>query len=487
MSDSVSGSQLLRMLGNRKLLIVFTALTTLAVALAVTLTQPRKYFAEATILVEVRDPQDEVDRQPNVRLEPNYMTTQLGILSSRRVAEDAVDKLLTQGIGMDMLLPPVTQPGIAAKAKKTVLEWLQAINVDVLQDDEAPKHLGPANSETVVDHVLKHLAVDLTNNSRLMTVGYTDVNPETSSLIVNAIADAYVETRLAISQNPAKRIAEWMELQLVDFRERLTEAQDRLTNYQQEKGIVATDSRLDVEVAYLNSLTNQLVEAEAEAGNWRSRIDQIDRAVASGQPVEAIPEIYKNQVIQDLKSELAKKDSVVSELSAEYGERHPVFVAAKADADQIRRRLKQEIQATVQGVRGDQVSAVAREEKLRAALDSQREKLLSLRQSRGDLPALVREVENAQSSYETALQEAQRFSLIGSLDETNAVILNRATTPSTHSSPKVKRNLLSSIGVGLLLGIVFALILESTQRRVRHSDDLRDLDDIPVLAEVPHL
>jgi uncharacterized protein involved in exopolysaccharide biosynthesis len=232
-------------------------------------------------------------------------------------------------------------------------------------------------------------------------------------------------------------------------------------------------------------LTNQLVEVEGEAAKWRSRVDQIERALANGQSVEAIPEVYKNQVVQELKSALAKKDAQVSELSAEYGDKHPVFVAAKADADQLRLRLDQEIRATIQGVRGDQESASVQESKLRAALDNQREKLLNLRQSRDDLPALVREVENAQRGYESALEEAQRFALIGNLDETNATILSQATAPMLPSSPNIKRNVLSSLALGLLLGIVFALLLESTQRRVRHTDDLLDLDDIPVLAEIP--
>jgi polysaccharide biosynthesis transport protein len=66
-----------------------------------------------------------------------------------------------------------------------------------------------------------------------------------------------------------------------------------------------------------------------------------------------------------------------------------------------------------------------------------------------------------------------------------AEIVDRATPPSSPSSPKPKRNALIGAFGGLLLGLALALVREQLDRRVRHSKDLEEAFGLPVLASVP--
>lgn len=68
----------------------------------------------------------------------------------------------------------------------------------------------------------------------------------------------------------------------------------------------------------------------------------------------------------------------------------------------------------------------------------------------------------------------------------NATIVEPAQRPSSASSPKPLRNAALGAAVGLLLGIIAALVREGFDRRVRNPEEVEAEFDCPTLAVVPH-
>ncbi len=64
-------------------------------------------------------------------------------------------------------------------------------------------------------------------------------------------------------------------------------------------------------------------------------------------------------------------------------------------------------------------------------------------------------------------------------------LVQPASVPSSPSSPNTKLNIGLGAFVGLLLGLGLALLLERLNRRVRTIEELRDIYEVPVLAELP--
>jgi uncharacterized protein involved in exopolysaccharide biosynthesis len=126
-----------------------------------------------------------------------------------------------------------------------------------------------------------------------------------------------------------------------------------------------------------------------------------------------------------------------------------------------------------------------REAELRAALDSQRAKVLRMKAVRDEGAVLSREMEHAQRSYETVLTRLNQTSLESQATQGNIFVLGQATPPSGPSSPKVALNTAMSAVVGLLLGIGAVLGLEMLDRRVRAFEDLTTAVGLPVLGVMP--
>ena len=104
-------SQYLRILWARKGLVLSLFVLVAAVGVAITLTMPRQYTAQASLVVDIRiDPA--LGALAPALAAPSYMQTQIEILRSERVASRAV-KLL----GVDRSATAVAQWRDATKAK----------------------------------------------------------------------------------------------------------------------------------------------------------------------------------------------------------------------------------------------------------------------------------------------------------------------------------------------------------------------------------
>jgi capsular exopolysaccharide synthesis family protein len=64
-------------------------------------------------------------------------------------------------------------------------------------------------------------------------------------------------------------------------------------------------------------------------------------------------------------------------------------------------------------------------------------------------------------------------------------LVQPAAVPSSPSSPRTKLDVLLGICVGLLFGISLALLLERLNKRIERVEQLSDIFDCPILAEIP--
>jgi uncharacterized protein involved in exopolysaccharide biosynthesis len=172
-----------------------------------------------------------------------------------------------------------------------------------------------------VDTLLSNLEVEAERESRVIAIRYTATTPQRAARIANAFAYAYTATTQDLSVEPAKRNTKWFDAQIAQMRERLAAAQSRLTSFQQEEGIVALDDKLDTEMTRLNELTNQLIEAQSELYDARSRqlgVNHPDyvRAVAREQALQDSLAAQKQQVL-DLKKQRDELQVLAREVNVE--------------------------------------------------------------------------------------------------------------------------------------------------------------------------
>jgi chain length determinant protein EpsF len=422
---------------------------TVGVTLAVSLMLPKQFTATASIVIDVKP--DPVSAIMYAGLaSPAFMATQVDIIRSDRVAYRVVRNLKLADS------PQVRQ------------QWL----------DETG---GDGNIEVwLADTFSKKLDVQPSRESNVINVSYTAPDPRFAAGLANAFVQAYIETSLELRVDPAKQYSTFFDKRGKEARDALEQAQAKLSAFQREKGIVATDERLDVENARLNELSSQLVMIQAVAAESNSRQGQ-----ATGSSAAQMQEVLSNPVINSLKSQVSVQEARLKELSARYGAAHPQVVELKANIAELQVKIAEETKRVTGGVGVTSTINRAREAQLRASLAAQRNKVLDLKQVRDEGMVLAREVENAQRTYDSLMARSNQTSLESQTTQSNSNVLTQAVAPLVPSSPKVVLNTLLSVFLGALLALGAAFLLELLDRRVRSVDDVAAALQLPVLGIMP--
>jgi len=449
-------TQLFEVCWARRALVAFLLLLVVGATATYSLLKAKTYVAEASVLMDAKSTDPVTGNAIPQQMQSSVQATQADVISSHTVARKVVDRLR-------LASDPVAKQEFAQDGDATgaIEDWL-------------------------ADRLLRKLTVRSTRDSNVINIDFEAGSAMEAARIANAFADGYIQTTLELRTDPAKLQNQWFDDQLQSLRTALQNAQQRLSQYQQQRKIVGTDDKLDVETAKLNEIASQLVTVQTAMNDADSRQKQMNQALQKHQ-LEELPDILGNGLLQNMKAELVRAEGKLAQVDQRYGRNHPEHVSASAEVQTLRNKLSAEV-ATVKGSI-DQTAQLARQRAAeeQKALDVQKRKILELRQQRDGLDVLSREVESAQRAYDAAMQRNNEVSLTSRLSQTNIAVLAAATPPSKATGPKLLRNVILSVIAGALLAAGAALTLELFDRRVRSAADLLELSGggvLPVLAEI---
>ncbi|KAF7598256.1 MAG: chain length determinant protein EpsF [Candidatus Dactylopiibacterium carminicum] len=440
--------QFLLILRARLWLVFGVLVVVVATTATVSLLLPKQYAATASVVVDAKGIDMLSGMQMQAMLMPSYMATQVDIINSDRVAQRVIGLLKLNEVSQFR-----EQWREETQGRGSFDKWL-------------------------IDMLIKRLDVKPSRESNVINIGFSWPDPRTAAQFANAFAQAYIDTNLELRVEPARQYATFFAERTKVIREEIEAAQRRLSDFQRENGITAADERLDIETARLNELSSQLVAVQGARVDSQSR----QRQAANR---DTMPEVLQSSLISGLKAELAKLEARREELTNRLGRNHPEYQRTESEIGSLRDRIDQETRKVVSSLGANTQVNLQRESEIRASLDAQRERVLQLKNQRDELTVLQNDVANAQRTYDALSQRLTQTSLESEIQQTNISLLNAATEPLRHASPKLLLNLVVAIFLGTLLGVGTALMLELLDKRIRGTQDLQIvLGGIPVLGVI---
>lgn len=436
--------QFLSILRARRTAVIAIFVLTVAAALAWVLLRPKDYTAHAPVLVDIRAQDPLAGPQYQSIPAAAYMATQMDIAKSDRVAERVVQML---GLDKD---PKSTEAWQKAGSRGTLNAWL-------------------------ANDLQSHLEVKPARESNIINISYTARTPQEAAKVANAFSQAYLDTALDIKTDPAKRYSSWFDEQLKFARDKLEQAQERLTAYQQKTGVISADG-VDMETQRLNELSSQLTLVQGQL---------TDVANKRGAAAANVSEAMNSPLIMNLKADIARQEAKVQEASANLGSRHPQMIRMQDELRAMRSRLAQETGSIGSSINTAYEVGKARERELSGAVAAQRARVMQFNKYRDELSVLRKDVETAQKAFEAVSERASQSKLQALTTQTNIQRLATAVEPLEARGPSAKAALGIAGLAGLLLAIACAVLLELVNRRVRSVDDLSMATHLPILATVP--
>lgn len=443
-------NQLLLILRARLWMLVLGLALGVGGGIAANMLLPKHYTAAATVVIDTKI----TDALTGALVPAPLMQTQMEIIRSERVALQVVNatKLVESPVARKMYEDKTEGRG-------SITHWW-------------------------AERLQKNLDLQNRRDSNLVDIGFTAPDPRFAAAVANAFAKAYIDTTLELTLQPARLSASWFDEQLKDLRSSLESAQKKLVAAQQKYGIVATDERLDVEHQRLTELSSELTNAQVEARDSVTRKLGAQAFVANGAAPEQIPEVLSSPLVQSIKTDLLRAESKLQEASTRLQVNHPTYQMQLMEVQSLREKLAQEIRTLAGSLGTAAAMSGERQAKLTQAMENQKTNLLQLKRQHDEISLLKGEVASAERSYEAARMRHTQTNLASRGSQTNVVVLNPATEPTEPSSPKVLRNILVGIIAGIILGLNAVVVIESLDRRIRSTDDLKSEISLPVLASL---
>lgn len=429
---------------------------TVVAAVAVTLILPKTYRATASMVVDGRESQslsDALNTYVSQTERSSWLQTQVEIINSPKVARRVVENL-------KLAERPEVREAYAAEPEGDVAieDWLA----------------GQLKSGLEVE----------TSQSSIVHVSFNSPDPADASALANGFARAYMETTLELQVEPSRQAAAWFDEQIQTLRKDLEVAQQKLTEYQREHGIVSTADGVDDEYAMLANLSDQMARSMEENVDLATREQLAFQAIQSGGALDAVPVIRDDDSVRELRADLRKGESALQALSVRYGENHPEYRKQRAENASMRAALDAEMRMVAGLASNQRQSGEQRTARIRQALASQRARVLDLKEGRDGLAVLLRNVRTAQSAYDTATERFVVNQVESRADRTGATLLTPAVTPRVPHSPNLVLNLALALMVGVMLGLGLVLVREMTDRRVHSPMELAEATGAPVLGEL---
>ncbi len=288
--------------------------------------------------------------------------------------------------------------------------------------------------------IIDRTKIEIPDGSNVIDITYTSSSPDSARAVAEAIRKAYLETSLSLSRADSNRDADWFDAQALRAKAALEAAETTEANYERANNVYMATSTLDIDSARLAALAGQSVDGSGvpvSTGNGNS-------------------------------GALAGIDAQIAVLSQQLGPNHPQLIALRAQRAAL-------AAATSGGgvYRGSRNSVEA----AAAAVVAKSDKLSKLKQ-------LQAEVDLRRDIYNKTVAKAADLRQQAAIGDTGLTAMGTATVPAAPSFPNMTLIMFGSLGLGLALGFLVALLMELLNRRVRGPEDLQTALDVPLLAVV---
>ncbi len=464
-------------------LIVALALT---IGVVSTVTSPDEYTTTTTVNFDLKNSGNPFARSGAV--DGSFIATQVDLIASKTVAQRVVDNLSEENyervklsIWNDYTLTDTALSWMRRKVEP-LLEMFS--KEEVIESGEVSAENGskPVEYSWMVGSILARLTVTPIIGSSNVELSYVSIDPKVAALIVNEIASEFRKYSIERGTKPAERTSAWLDEQIATLRGRLEDAQTKLTKFQQENEVIASDDRLDVEQVKLQQLTTQLGDQQQQTKELESRWQQIK--ASEGDSLSTIPQIINDPSIRNIKAELRELERQLTEVSSKFGENHPQYKSVVAELRNVRGKFSREVRSIAESAEKEAKLAKKTEETLAKALQDQKTLVLKLKDQKDMISVLEREVESQRETYNAALDQYNQSNLRSLVSQANVDVVDFAAPPKNPSGPSLVTNIIVSIFLGLVLAIGIVFLKEFFNRKIRCKEDVFITDETRLLGVI---
>jgi polysaccharide chain length determinant protein (PEP-CTERM system associated) len=361
----------------------------------------------------------------------------------------------------------------------------------------------PEQTDAMLNDLASEIAIADAGKENLYTISYQDADGELAKKVVQSLLTIFVETSLGKTRQDISSSQRFIEEQLQQYRQKLTDAEDALKAFKQTHIGMMPGQGGDyyAKLAETSALLRQAQLDQQEALNRRN---QLKRQLADEEPeLNAAAALPTNSEID---GRIQALETQMDQLRLQYTDLHPDIQATKRLIGQLEAQKKAEqanadpTGARIQNPVYQQMTiAIAEADATVASLSARvaeyQRRYGELRNASNMIPQveqeytqLTRDYDVYRQNYDALLKRREAVSMSGEVEsKTDTVDFRVIDPPFVPSEPAwPNRPLLLSLVTlgGLAAGVAVAFLLSQLRRTVTDRRVLRELTGLPLLGAV---
>jgi capsular exopolysaccharide synthesis family protein len=477
---------ILRVLWRRKAIIAGTVLVLTILSVIVLYQLTPRYAATARVLLDSRDREivnlhSADSRAPG---DAEAITSEIEIIKSQRLAEKVIRELeLYDDPEFNKKLQPESSMQSLRSTVAGVIQFFTG------KEDQQPTPLELQFDEervAIIDLFLGRVTVARRGESRVVSITFESIRPETAVLAANTTAEFYLVEQLEARFEATQRATSWLGERLSDVREQVEQSESAVEAYKREAGLIE-GKNVSLTAQQISELNTQLIIVQGARAEAVARLRQVTSLLEATDSVESAAEVLASPLIQNLRGEESDIERQLAELSNEYGDKHPRMISARAEMADLRGKISAEVNKIVQNLRNEVSVVHAREASLRASLNGLQQRMGDLNENEIELRALQREADANRQLYENFLTRFKETSSQGDVPNNASRIISPAELPFAPSYPNKPLTVLLVLTGSLILGVVLAFAQEQLTPGFVSLEQIEISIGVPALGLVPSI
>jgi uncharacterized protein involved in exopolysaccharide biosynthesis len=358
---------------------------------------------------------------------------------------------------------------------------------------------------TAVRKLGKDLKIEPISKTNVISVSYQARNPEMAAKVLKALAAAYMEKHLEV-HHPTGEF-KFFDQQTAQYQQGLNQAQEKLTDFTKETGVVSADLERDSALQQAAAFDSTARQAQTALLETEQRVRALQAQLQSIKP--RMTTVVRNsdnpQLLEQLKSTLLNLELKRTELLTKYEPTYPLvqevdqqIADAKAaisaeESKPIRDETTDQnpdyqwVQAELTKAQADLSGLKARATAAAAIAAKYHEEAQRLSQNEIVQDNLLQAAKTQEANYLLYTQKREEARISDALDQRGILNVSLAEQPVVPALPN--RSPVSIALLTLLLAGAFSLstafVLDFMDPTFRTPDELAGYLGTPVLAALP--
>ena len=460
-------------------LITNTFLVVFSIAIVIAFLLPKKYEAQMKILVRHERPESVVSPEREAPVQWRSEVTEEELQSEAELirSRDLLGKVV---VACDL-----QSPGGSFWSKKG--------------DSDGQKI---ARAVVTLERDLTVQPIKLTN---LISVSYKAKDPQMAAKVLNSLAGLYLEKHLAMHRAPGQ--FEFFHQQAEEYRKALANAEEKLTSFSRDQGVVSPALEKEMNVRKLAEFEAETKGARATIAENRQRIVTLEAQLAT-LPKRQTTQVRTSdnpQLMQTMKSRLLELELRRTELLAKF---EPTYRPVQEVQEQIAQTRSAIEAAEKAPLRDETTDRDPTYEALRSELAKAKTELAAIQARASATSSLIRTyraesqqldrkeflhqdmlraAKSDEENYMLYLRKAEEARISDALDRqrfSNVVVAEPATVPFTSQGRWLLTVALGGI-LATLVSVILAFVVDRWDPSFRTPAEVESFLGSPVVAAFP--